>query len=114
MSAEDKRVCGEADPTTLVELKPYLAAARAIGELQDEVDKKFGQVNERLARIESKTDERFDVLLNAVLKQSSGGFTNDPKVRLLVTVAFLALTVGFVGSTLELTTPWLSLGLGGN
>jgi hypothetical protein len=54
------------------------------------------------------------VLLNAVLSHSQGGFSNDPKVRLLITVGFLALAVGFVGSNMELTTPWITLGLGGN
>jgi hypothetical protein len=104
----------ETEPNTLIEIKPYLAAARAIGELQEDMDQRFGQVNERLARIETKTDERFDVLLNAVLSHSQGGFSNDPKVRLLITVGFLALAVGFVGSNMELTTPWITLGLGGN
>jgi hypothetical protein len=70
----------ETEPNTLIEIKPYLAAARAIGELQEDMDQRFGQVNERLARIETKTDERFDVLLNAVLSHSQGGFSNDPKV----------------------------------
>lgn len=91
--------------------------------LRDEMDKRFekvegkiesieGQVEEanvRLARIEEKTDSRFDTVLQAVLDQNKaanqGSFFMNPSVQIIAAIAILMLLAGAIGRNFIITTP---------
>lgn len=91
--------------------------------LRDEMDKRFekvegkiesieGQVEEanvRLARIEEKTDSRFDTVLQAVLDQNKaanqGSFFMNPSVQIIAAIAILMMLAGAIGRNFIITTP---------
>jgi hypothetical protein len=73
------------------------------------VDRKVEEANERLARIEQKTDDRFDTILNAVLEQNKAATESrlvaNPTFQIAAAIALLMLLAGALGKNFELTTP---------
>jgi hypothetical protein len=73
------------------------------------VDRKVEEANLRLARIEEKTDDRFDTILNAVLEQnkaaSQGSIFMNPSVQVIAAIALLMLLAGALGKDFIITSP---------
>jgi hypothetical protein len=107
----------------LIAIRAISANQGAVRELREDMDKRFekveckienieGQVEEanlRLARIEEKSDTRFDTVLQAVLDQnkaaSQGSIFMNPSVQIIAAIALLMLLAGALGKDFIITTP---------
>lgn len=107
----------------LIAIRAISANQGAVKELREDMDKRFekveckienieGQVEEanlRLARIEEKSDTRFDTVLQAVLDQnkaaSQGSIFMNPSVQVIAAIALLMLLAGALGKDFIITTP---------
>ena len=107
----------------LIAIRAISANQGAVKGLREDMDKRFekveckienieGQVEEanlRLARIEEKSDTRFDTVLQAVLDQnkaaSQGSIFMNPSVQIIAAIALLMLLAGALGKDFIITTP---------